>query len=138
MRRKWQIIIGIILIAFFILIAFAAPVLAPNDPNATNLAMKNAEPSAEYPLGCVHDSMVFEDGALLCKNRVRQGIHRGSKDFRGFQYPHCCYALNTKCIATIHCIFYNGDCISHYFYFWICFFGCRSGKGYIRVGRNVK
>ena len=52
MRRKWQIIIGIILIAFFILIAFAAPMLAPNDPNATNLAMKNAEPSAEYPLGC--------------------------------------------------------------------------------------
>lgn len=52
MRRKWQIIIGIMLIAFFILIAVAAPMLAPNDPNATNLAMKNAEPSAEYPLGC--------------------------------------------------------------------------------------
>ena len=26
--------------------------LAPNDPNATNLALKNAPPSAEYPLGC--------------------------------------------------------------------------------------
>lgn len=52
MKRKWQIIIGLILIAFFVLIAFMAPVLAPNDPNVTNLAMKNAEPSAEYPLGC--------------------------------------------------------------------------------------
>ncbi|MDE6055507.1 MAG: ABC transporter permease subunit, partial [Lachnospiraceae bacterium] len=52
MKRKWQIIIGIMLIAFFVLIALAAPVLAPNDPNATNLAMKNAKPSAEYPLGC--------------------------------------------------------------------------------------
>ena len=30
----------------------AAPILAPNDPNATNLALKNAPPSAEYPLGC--------------------------------------------------------------------------------------
>lgn len=52
MKRKWQIIIGIMLIAFFVLIALAAPVLAPNNPNATNLAMKNAAPSAEYPLGC--------------------------------------------------------------------------------------
>ena len=26
--------------------------LAPNDPNVTNLALKNAPPSAEYPLGC--------------------------------------------------------------------------------------
>ena len=50
MKRKGQIIIGLALI--FILMALAAPVLAPNDPNATNLALKNAPPSAEYPLGC--------------------------------------------------------------------------------------
>ena len=52
MRRKGQIIVGLALILIFILMALAAPVLAPNDPNATNLALKNAPPSAEYPLGC--------------------------------------------------------------------------------------
>ena len=49
MKRKGQIIIGLALILIFILMALAAPVLAPNDPNATNLALKNAPPSAEYP-----------------------------------------------------------------------------------------
>ncbi len=52
MKRKGQIIIGLGLIFFFILMALAAPILAPNDPNATNLALKNASPSPEYPLGC--------------------------------------------------------------------------------------
>lgn len=52
MKRKPQIIIGIILIAIFILLAIAAPILAPNNPNTTDLALKNAPPSAEYPLGC--------------------------------------------------------------------------------------
>ncbi len=52
MKRKGQIIIGLALILIFILMALAAPVLAPNDPNATNLALKNAPHSAEYPLGC--------------------------------------------------------------------------------------
>ena len=45
MKRKGQIIIGLALILIFILMALAAPVLAPNDPNATNLALKNAPPS---------------------------------------------------------------------------------------------
>lgn len=49
MKRKPQIIIGIILIVIFVLLAVAAPLLAPNDPNATDLALKNAPPSAEYP-----------------------------------------------------------------------------------------
>ncbi len=52
MKRKGQIIIGVALILIFIFIALAAPLLAPNDPNATNLALRNAPPSAEYPLGC--------------------------------------------------------------------------------------
>ena len=52
MKRKPQIIIGIILIVIFVLLVVAAPLLAPNDPNATDLALKNAPPSAEYPLGC--------------------------------------------------------------------------------------
>lgn len=33
MKRKGQIIIGLALILIFILMALAAPVLAPNDPN---------------------------------------------------------------------------------------------------------
>lgn len=36
MKRKPQIIIGIILIVIFVLLAVAAPLLAPNDPNATD------------------------------------------------------------------------------------------------------
>lgn len=52
MKRKGQIIVGLALILIFILMALAAPLLAPNDPNATDLALKNAPPSAEYPLGC--------------------------------------------------------------------------------------
>ena len=45
MKRKPQIIIGIILIVIFVLLAVAAPLLAPNDPNATDLALKNASKS---------------------------------------------------------------------------------------------
>jgi peptide/nickel transport system permease protein len=52
MRRKIQGIIGLALIAIFIALAIAAPLLAPNNPNTTNISMKNAAPSAEYPLGC--------------------------------------------------------------------------------------
>lgn len=48
MRKHPQIVIGVLLIALFICIAITAPLLAPNDPNATNLALKNAPPSAEY------------------------------------------------------------------------------------------
>lgn len=44
MKRKPQIMIGIALIALFVILAVAAPILAPNDPNATNLALKNAPP----------------------------------------------------------------------------------------------
>ena len=52
MRKHPQIVIGVLLIALFVCIAITAPLLAPNDPNATNLALKNAPPSSEYPLGC--------------------------------------------------------------------------------------
>ncbi|MHB8064068.1 MAG: ABC transporter permease [Ruminiclostridium sp.] len=51
MKKKLQVIIGLTLIAIFILIAIAAPVLAPNDPNATDLSMKNAAATKEFPLG---------------------------------------------------------------------------------------
>ena len=39
MKRKGQIIVGLTLILIFILMALAAPLLAPNDPNATDLAL---------------------------------------------------------------------------------------------------
>lgn len=65
MKRKGQIIIGLALILIFILMALAAPVLAPNDPNATNLALKNAPPSAEYPLGCDQMGRYRADGEIL-------------------------------------------------------------------------
>lgn len=52
MKRKGQMIAGIALITVFVLLAVCAPVLAPHDPGVTNLALKNAAPSAEYPLGC--------------------------------------------------------------------------------------
>ncbi len=52
MKRNKQILAGLILIGFFVLMALAAPWLAPHDPNTTNLALKNGPPTAEYPLGC--------------------------------------------------------------------------------------
>ncbi|OPX44926.1 glutathione transport system permease protein GsiD [Ruminiclostridium hungatei] len=52
MKRKKTMVVGLALIAAFILIALWAPVLAPNDPNATDLSRKNAAASAEFPLGC--------------------------------------------------------------------------------------
>lgn len=73
MKRKGQIIIGLALILIFILMALAAPVLAPNDPNATNLALKNAPPSAEYPLGC--------DQMGRCElSRLLYSLYRGRAD----------------------------------------------------------
>lgn len=52
MKWKGQVIIGSVLILLFIIMALTAPLLAPNDPNAIDLALKNAQPSANYPLGC--------------------------------------------------------------------------------------
>lgn len=44
-------IVGLALITLFILVALFAPVLAPNDPYTTNLSLKNAAPSKDFPLG---------------------------------------------------------------------------------------
>lgn len=76
MKRKGQIIIGLALILIFVFMALAAPLLAPNDPNATNLALKNAAPSAEYPLGC--DQMGrCELSRLLYGARYSLGLSSG-------------------------------------------------------------
>lgn len=53
MRKHPQIVIGVLLIALFIRIAITAPLLAPNDPNATNLALKNAPPSPSILLDAI-------------------------------------------------------------------------------------
>lgn len=98
MRRKWQIIIGIILIAFFILIAFAAPMLAPNDPNATNLAMKNAEPSAEYPLGCDQMGRCELSRLLYGASRINARTKNGFKEY---------HYLASSSIASIISLSYN-------------------------------
>ena len=52
MKANKQIFCGAALIVVFIVLALAAPLLAPHDPNTTDLALKNAPPSAVYPLGC--------------------------------------------------------------------------------------
>lgn len=51
MKRKGQIIIGLVLILIFVVMALLAPLLAPNDPNATNLALKNAPASGRVSSG---------------------------------------------------------------------------------------
>lgn len=52
MRKNMQVIAGLLLITLFIVIGLSAPLLAPHDPNITDLTLKQAAPSAEYPLGC--------------------------------------------------------------------------------------
>ena len=66
----------------FILMALAAPLLAPNDPNATDLALKNAPPSSEYPLGC--DQMGrCELSRLLYGSKVLYGADHSGTDRTG-------------------------------------------------------
>lgn len=53
MKRKGQIIIGLALILIFVFMGIGGPLCwLPMIPNATNLALKNAAPSVDYPLGC--------------------------------------------------------------------------------------
>lgn len=52
MKRKPQMMAGAAIIGIFVLIAVLAPVFAPNDPYATDLTMRNAVPSKDFPLGC--------------------------------------------------------------------------------------
>lgn len=58
MRKFWQrfrrnkfALIGLCILAVFILAAVFAPLLAPHDPNRANLRMRNQPPSREYPFG---------------------------------------------------------------------------------------
>ena len=52
MKVKLQMGMGLGLIILFLFIAIFAPQLAPNDPNETNLAHKNAVACEAFPLGC--------------------------------------------------------------------------------------
>ena len=66
MRRKGQIIVGLALILIFILMALAAPVLAPNDPNATNLALKTLRLLRSIPLAVTRWAAVnFPDFSMV-------------------------------------------------------------------------
>ncbi len=50
-RRQITLYILLALLIMLFLIAALAPVIAPNDPNETNLASQLQGPSAQYPLG---------------------------------------------------------------------------------------
>ncbi len=52
--RDRTAMIGIGIVASFILAAALAPLLAPHDPNAVDVLRKFAPPSAEFPLGTDH------------------------------------------------------------------------------------
>lgn len=49
--KKPQALVGLCLILLVIVVAFAAPVFAPHDPELVDLSQKYAPASAQYPLG---------------------------------------------------------------------------------------
>ena len=49
--KKPQAILSLVLITFVIMIAIAAPVFAPHDPELVNLSQKYTSAGTEYPLG---------------------------------------------------------------------------------------
>lgn len=50
-RNNGRLVIGAVLILLVVFTAICAPLLAPNDPNATDTYNKNQRPSSEYLLG---------------------------------------------------------------------------------------
>lgn len=109
MKRKPQIIIGIILIVIFVLLAVAAPLLAPNDPNATDLALKNAPPSAEYPLGCdqmvAFNSVINSSFLVLVPTALIIGLV--SSDLVGFTQSFLFYVIfSPACAVMLNKILY--------------------------------
>ena len=51
MRKNIGFKISLILVIILLATALLAPVLAPNDPNVTNIMLSEAKPNADYPLG---------------------------------------------------------------------------------------
>ena len=51
MFSRWIVIVGAVIIFLLIVMALAAPLIAPYNPNETNLSHKLAPPSAVYKLG---------------------------------------------------------------------------------------
>ena len=49
MRKNIGFKISLILVIILLATALLAPVLAPNDPNVTNIMLSEAKPSADYP-----------------------------------------------------------------------------------------
>ena len=52
MRKNIGFKISLILVIILLATALLAPVLAPNDPNVTNIMLSEAKPSADYPCSC--------------------------------------------------------------------------------------
>ncbi len=50
-RARIRLIVFLILAGLLVLFGFLAPLLTPNDPNATNAAEMNKAPSARFPFG---------------------------------------------------------------------------------------
>lgn len=52
--RDRTALLGFVMVVFMVLAAVFAPVLAPHDPNAADVARRFASPSADFPLGTDH------------------------------------------------------------------------------------
>ena len=70
MKRKGQIIVGLALILIFILMALAAPLLAPNDPNATDLALKTLHLLRSIPLAVTKWAAVNFQGFCMVQDTL--------------------------------------------------------------------
>ncbi|MBR6430461.1 MAG: ABC transporter permease subunit [Oscillospiraceae bacterium] len=68
-----QAVIGLLLMIAVLTAAFLCPILAPHDPDQTNLLMKYAAPCAEYPLGA-DELGRCELSRLLYGTRYSMGI----------------------------------------------------------------
>lgn len=51
LKAKKRLFVFAAIAAVLVIISLAAPLIAPNDPNATNAAAMNSAPSAKYPFG---------------------------------------------------------------------------------------
>jgi len=50
-RRQWSLLVGVSVVGLFVLLALAAPVIAPYSPDAQNMSLVLRAPSAAHPFG---------------------------------------------------------------------------------------
>lgn len=64
-NRRYALVVGLVLCTLLMVVALAAPVLAPNDPYQVDMKQKLQEPSPQYPLGtdqlgrCVFSRLLY-------------------------------------------------------------------------------